>query len=120
MIRGVIHESQPLLPLVVAWQESVQELVALVDTGFTGELKVSPATATELGLTISHAEPVSLADDQIVTMPASLANVVMEGDKKAVDVLVGEGQPTIGVGLLKRFCYHLEIDFSRDQVSLWK
>lgn len=120
MIRGVIHENQPLIPIVVAWKESVQELVALLDTGFTGELKVSPATATELGLKISHAEPVGLADEQVITMPAALAQVAMEGQAETVDVLIGEGQPVVGVGLLKRFEYHLTVDFPRDELTLWK
>ena len=120
MIRGVVHNNQPLISLAVGWNLSVQEIVALIDTGFSGELKVSPALASQLGLQTTHTEPVTLADETTVNIPASLAVVAMENTKDIVSVLVAQGTPIIGVGLLKRFGYALNINFKNDSLTLQK
>ena len=120
MIRGVIHNNRPLISLIVGWNLGVQEIIALVDTGFTGELKVSPAVASQLGLQTTHTEPVRLADENTVNMPASLALVSMEGVRNVVNVLIAQGIPIIGVGLLRRFGYALNIEFKYNSLILQK
>ena len=120
MIRGTIHNNRPFISLIVGWRLGVQETVALVDTGFTGELKISSVKALELGLQITHAEPVTLADEKIVTMQASLALVSMEGVMNVVNVLVSQGIPIIGVGLLRRFGYALNMDVKYNSLILQK
>ena len=121
MIRGLLgKENRPLIPLVVGWNRGVQEITALVDTGFSGELKVSPKLIEELGLEITHAQPVLLANGTSTTMQASLAFVAMEGDTKEVNVLISEGQAVIGGGLLKSFGYKLIVDYKEDLVTLEK
>ncbi|MDP2669061.1 MAG: hypothetical protein Q8P07_04480 [bacterium] len=120
MIKGVVHNNRPLISLIVGWKLGVQEIVALVDTGFTGELKISPEKATELGLQITHAEPVMLADEKTVNMQASLALVSMEGASNVVNVLIVQGIPIIGVSLLRRFGYALNIDFKYNSLVLQK
>lgn len=47
MTNGVVYNDKPLTVLAVGWTPGVQEIVVLVDTGFTGELKISPAKAEE-------------------------------------------------------------------------
>lgn len=119
MISGVLGKAnRPLIPLVVGWNRGVQEIVALIDTGFSGELKVPSKMIGELGLEITHAQPVLLADGTNTIMRASLAFVAMEGDTREVDVLIAEGPPVIGGGLLKLFGYKLVVDYKGDSVSL--
>ena len=120
MIKGVVHNDRPLISLIVAWRLGVQEIMVLVDTGFTGELKISSEKATELGLKTTHTEPVMLANENTINMSASLAVVAMEDSEKVVNVLIGQGQPTIGVGILRRFGYNLHINFKRDSLILRK
>lgn len=120
MIRGIIHNNRPFISLIVGWRLGVQDTVALVDTGFTGELKISPEKALELGLQITHAEPVTLADEKTVYMQASLALVSMEGVRNVVNVLVSQGTPIIGVGLLRRFGYALNMDVKYNSLILQK
>ena len=120
MIKGTIHNNRPFISLIVGWRLGVQETVALVDTGFTGELKISPEKAFELGLQITHAEPVTLADEKTVIMRASLALVSMEGIMNVVNVLVSQGIPIIGVGLLRRFGYALNMDVRYNSLILQK
>ncbi|MDP1688681.1 MAG: hypothetical protein Q8L47_00940 [bacterium] len=120
MIKGVVHQNRPLISLIVGWELGVQEIVALVDTGFTGELKISPEKAFELGLQTTHTEPVTLADEKTVNMQASLALVSMEGSANVVSVLIAQGIPIIGVSLLRRFGYTLNIDFKYNSLTLQK
>lgn len=95
-------------------------MVALVDTGFTGELKIPPDKVLQFGLEVTHTQPVSLADEQIINMSASLAYVSMEGVPNIVGVLISEGIPIVGVGLLKKFGYTLNIDCKYDTLFLQK
>lgn len=120
MIKGVVHNNRPLISLIVGWSLGVQEIVALVDTGFTGELKLSPLLASQLGLQTTHTEPVTLADEKTVDMQASLALVSMEGVANVVSVLISQGPSIIGVGLLKRFGYALNINFKYNFLTLQK
>ena len=120
MIRGTIHNNRPFISLIAGWRLGVQETVALVDTGFTGELKISPEKALELGLQITHAERVTLADEKTVYMQASLALVSMEGVRNVVNVLVSKGTTIIGVGLLRRFGYALNMDVKYNSLLLQK
>lgn len=120
MIKGVVHNNRPLISLIVGWTLGVQEIITLVDTGFTGELKVSPTLASQLGLQTTHTQPVTLADEKTVDMQASLALVSMEGVTNVISVLVAQGMPIIGVGLLRRFGYVLNIDFKYDSLILQK
>lgn len=120
MIKGVIYNNRPLISLVVGWKLGVQEFVALVDTGFTGELKISPEKALELGLQTTHTERVTLADENEVFMQASLALVNLEGVANVVNVLISKGIPTIGVGLLRRYSYILNMDVKYNSLILQK
>jgi len=121
MIGGIVgKENRPLIPLVVGWNRGVQEITAMVDTGFSGELKVPPKMIDELGLRVTHAQPVLLANGTSTTMRASLAFVAMEGDTKEVNVLISEGRAVIGGGLLKLFGYKLIVDYKEDSVTLEK
>ncbi|HLC63736.1 MAG TPA: hypothetical protein VJK25_00100 [Patescibacteria group bacterium] len=120
MIKGTVHNNRPLISLIVGWKLGVQEIIALVDTGFTGELKISPEKVRELGLQTTHTEKVTLADENIVDMEASLALVSMEGITNVVNVLIAKGIPIIGVGLLRRFRYALNMDVKYNALILQK
>lgn len=118
MINGVVGNNKPLAPIIIGWRYGVQEVLALVDTGFTGELKVSPQQVANLGLVVTHTEPVSLGDNREVDMQCSLAVVNLEGVANVVNVLIAPGDIIIGVGLLKRFGYILNANFRIDSLSL--
>ncbi len=84
------------------------------------ELKISRDKALELGLRMTHTEPVTLGDENTVNMAASLIVVSMEGVSNVVNVIISKGQPIIGVGLLRRYGYALNLDMKRDYLALEK
>jgi len=121
MISGVLGKAnRPLVPLIVGWNRGIQEIVALIDTGFSGEVKIPSKMVEELGLGITHTEQVLLANGEHAYMRASLAFVAMEGDTKEMNVLISEGPAVIGGGLLKLFGYKLVVDYKNDSVALEK
>ena len=118
MLTGYIIDDKPVLPVIVGWNLNMQEFLALVDTGFTGELKVSPEAAEELGLVVTDVRTVSQADGKPTVWGSGLAYVSLEGTKRQVSVLIGPGQPIIGVRLLKNFGYILTMNFSAENFYL--
>lgn len=120
MVSGEIINNRPLVAVTVAWKASVQRLVVLIDTGFTGELKLSEDVAKDLGLEITHTESVQLGNGKNEFMPASLALVDLEGTSKLVEVLISPGDTVAGVGLFKKFKYRMTMDFHLKTLQLEK
>lgn len=121
MIQGALRkDNRPAIPLTIGWNLGIQEIVAIVDTGFNGELKVPPQVCNELGLGITHVQPVILGNEEITQVSSALAFVAMEGRTEEVNVLITKGMPVVGVGLLKRFGFKLTIDFKENTVFLEK
>ena len=120
MLNGYIKDDQPIIPILVTWKWRVRPIVALVDTGFTGELKITPETAQALGLVATHVRKVSFGDSRTAILSSALAFVSMEGIRKSVTVLIGEGHEVIGVRLLRNFGYSLLMDFEADSFILQK
>lgn len=120
MVKGIVHKNRPVIKLTIGWESKTQKIIVLVDTGFTGELKLSPKEILDLGIIPTHAESIELANGKRTKMFASLARVCIEGIENNVATLIGDGIPTIGVGLLKRFGYNLNIDFKNDLLVLQK
>ena len=120
MVKGIVRKNRPLINLIVGWGLKTKEIVALVDTGFTGELKLSQKEVMDLDIIPTHLESIQLANGKTSQMFAGLAMVSMEGAENTVGTLIGDGMPTIGVGLLKRFGYNLNIDFKSDSLVLQK
>lgn len=120
MVKGIVRKNRPLINLVVGWGLKTKEIVALVDTGFTGELKLSPKEVLDLGIMPTHLGSIQLANGKDAKMFSGMAMVSMEGIENIVSTLIADGIPIIGVGLLKRFGYNLNIDFKNDFFILQK
>ena len=71
MIEGVVNAAyEPMVTLAVQGPSGqASEIEAVVDTGFTGFLTVTPALATELGLAFQGTGRATLADGSEVAFP---------------------------------------------------
>ncbi len=118
MIQGVFIENTPLVRVVVAWGQAVQTPSIVLDTGFTGDLQVSPNIAKDLGLQITGVTPVRIANGQIVHVRVALALAAMEGAVNYVEVLISNGMPLAGIGFLTKFDYKASIDCKYKTVTL--
>ena len=119
MIKGeCLDGNKPIVKAGIAWGQSVQDPYFILDTGFTGDLVVTPQIAQELGLKISGTTPAKNATGKIEDVPFATAFAVMEGVALYVSVLITDGTPLLGIGFMKKFNYKAVVDCKNNQVFL--
>jgi predicted aspartyl protease len=118
-IEGTFVESdKPMVPASVAWNQAVQTPHFILDTGFTGDLVVTPEIATDLGLEITGVSPARVAGSGLVNIPTATALAVMEGRQLYVTVFIVEDWPLLGISFMEKFQYRAEIDCKNKKVKL--
>ncbi|MFA5936287.1 MAG: hypothetical protein WC822_00200 [Candidatus Paceibacterota bacterium] len=119
MIKGeFIKENVPIIKASVAWGQSAQETYFLLDTGFTGDMQVTPAIAEELGLEVTGVINTRIANGEIVAIPTASALSSMEGITKSIQVLISKGVPFLGISFLSKFDYKAIVNCKHKTVSL--
>ena len=120
MIQGVFVENIPLIKIVVAWGQSIQAPIVVLDTGFTGDLQVTPKIAKELGLSVIGVTKTRIANGEVVDVPTALAISSMEGTNNYIQVLISESMPLAGISFLSKFNYKAIVDCKYRKVALEK
>src|SRR3989338_6033014 len=119
MIEGqFVDGDKPVVPAVIAWNQSVQAPYFILDTGFTGDLVVTPEIAKDLGLDVSAMMPVRIAGNRVVPMETATAIAVMEGQRLYVTIFISEGWPLLGITFMQKFNYKAIINFPNKKVGL--
>ncbi len=119
MVEGTFVETdKPMVPAVIAWNQSVQNPYFILDTGFTGDLVVTPQVAHDLGLEVNGVMGARLAGNKIVNLPTATAIAVMEGQRLYVTVFISEGWQLLGIGFMQKFNYKAIVDTKNQKVSL--
>lgn len=120
MIEGYFDGNVPMISVIVGFGQTAQIPFVVLDTGFTGDLQVTPQMAKELGLKVAGIEKMKVADGRIIEVSTALAFVEMEGVKKHVQVLISEASSLAGISLLSRFQYKAVVDCRYKTVILEK
>lgn len=120
MIEGYFDGNVPMIGIIVGSGEVAHIHSVVLDTGFTGDLQITPQLTQDLGLAISVAEKMRVADGRIVAVPTTFAFIELEGIKKYVHVLVSESISLVGISLLSRFQYKAIVDCRYKTVTLEK
>ena len=119
MISGVfVNNNVPVIPVLVAWGQAAQVPRFILDTGFTGDLQVTPEIAKELGLKVTGVTKARIANGQTVAVPTALALASMEGATNYVQVLISDSSPLAGISFLTKFAYKATIDCKLKTVTL--
>ncbi len=119
MVEGIFVESdKPMISAVIAWNQSVQSPHFILDTGFTGDLVVTPQVAHDLGLEVTSIIPAQLAGNKIVNLPTATAIAVMEGQRLYVTVFISDGWPLLGISFMQKFNYKAIVDCKNKKVRL--
>jgi predicted aspartyl protease len=118
MLSGVFVENIPLIKVVVGWGQSVQAPFVILDTGFTGDLQVTPKIAQELGLQVAGVTRTQIANGQIIEVPVALAIAAMEGAINYIQVLISDSMPLAGISFLSKFGYKASVDCKYRTVML--
>ncbi len=102
MIEGVVNAAyEPAVTLAVRGPSGqTSEIEAVIDTGFTGFLTVTPALATELGLDFRGIGRATLADGSEATFLQYGAAVLWDGQPRYVEADAADTTPLVGMRLL--------------------
>ena len=108
----------PIIKVDLAWRDSVSVPFVILDTGFTGDIQITPEMAKELGLTIYGVTKTKIANGDVVTVPTALAVAMMEGIRHSIQVLIADSPPLAGISFLTKFAYKAIVDCKYRTVAL--
>lgn len=120
MLSGIFIGNTPWIQIKVNWGISVQMPFAIVDTGFSGDLQVTPDIAKELSLNVTGVTKATIANGQTINVPVALAIASLEGGSRYIQVLISDSSPLAGIGLFSKFGYTAILDCKFKKVSLMK
>ena len=112
MIEGVVNAAyEPVVVLAVQGPSGqATEIEAIVDTGFTGFLTVTPALATELGLSLEGTSRATLADGSEVTFDVYDVAVLWDGQPRYVLADAADTTPLVGMRMLDRHNLNIDVE----------
>ena len=103
-------EKEAVLPLMILGANGIEVVLpSIIDTGFTEMLSLSKEWIDALDLEFVCDESVILADGSSLGVEIYKATVVWDGKRCPVRVHCMEGDPLIGMGLMKDFLLHLPV-----------
>ena len=110
MIEGVVNAAyEPVVTLAVQGPlGQTRETEAVIDTGFTGFLTVTPVLVAELGLLLEGISRATLADGSEVTFDVYDVAVLWDGRPRYVLADAADTTPLVGMRLLDS--HNLNID----------
>ena len=111
MIEGVVNTAyEPVVTLSVQGPSGQsQEIEAVIDTGFTGFLTVTPAMVTELGLRYRSRGWATLADGSEVPFDIYDVTVLWDGQPVYIEADAADATPLVGMRLLDRHNLNIEV-----------
>ena len=111
MIQGVVNgnfEATIRLTLLGVDRE-VQEVEAIIDTGFTGYLTLPPALIHRLNLSWKGRGQALIADGSLHVFDEYIGTVLWNGEDRPVEVAAADTTPLVGMGMLKRHSLRVEV-----------
>jgi clan AA aspartic protease len=102
MISGTVSELlDAILTLSVRGEDGrSQQVEAVIDTGFSGELTLPPSLVESLGLPWLCRQEGVLADGQLHTFDVYSATIVWGNEERMVEVESADIEPLVGMSLL--------------------
>jgi clan AA aspartic protease len=102
MISGTMRSSKAAVVRLIALgtEGRIQEIDALVDTGFTGELTLPPETVVSLDLAFHGRTTGVLADGTERLLHVFEAAVLWGNQERRIAVYAADATPLLGMGLL--------------------
>ncbi len=104
MIEGMVNAAYEPVELLAVQGPSGQasEIEAIIDTGFTGFLTVTPALAAELELALEGTSRATPADGSEVTFDGYDVAVLWDGQPKYALAETADTTPLVGMRMLDR------------------
>jgi predicted aspartyl protease len=103
-------EKLPTIPVTVVFGQAVLSLDFILDTGFSGDLKISERTANDLGIVAQTATYIVNASGESVPVGVAQGYAEMEGRKAPITINITNGPYLAGIGLFSVFGYKAVVD----------
>ena len=87
-----------------------RDIAAVIDTGFTGFLTVTPALAVELGLPFEGTARAMLADGSETTFPYYGVAILWDGRTRYVEADAADTTPLVGMRLLDGHSLYVKVE----------
>jgi len=102
MIEGTVAGGiEAILPLELMKSDGgIEQIEAVVDTGFTGDLTLPPSLVRELGLEEVSTNEITLADGSTTEVPVFAAPINWFGTRKVFYAIQTDSTPLIGMRLM--------------------
>jgi clan AA aspartic protease len=112
VIEGLVNDAnEAVLTLLLQGPEGRQrEVEAVIDTGFSGFLTVTPTLVSELGLVFEGLARATLADGSETTFPYYAVSVRWDGQNRYVEAGAADTTPLVGMRLLENHNLYMEIE----------
>jgi clan AA aspartic protease len=108
LITGQFRDDYPYVTATVTGEDSEMAIDFVVDTAFSGDLILSQGHATRLGLTYLTSQRRRLATGEERRFAVYLATIEWDEGPREVEVLIMEGDPLLGTGLVRGMVLHIE------------
>ena len=111
MIEGIVNAAyEPVVTLAVQGPSGqTSEIAAVIDTGFTGFLTLTPALAAELELDFRGTGRATLADGSEVSFPFYGVAVLWDGQPLYVEADAADTMPLVGMRLMDSHNLNVEV-----------
>ena len=112
MIEGIVNAAnEAVVPLPLRGPAGeARDVDAVVDTGFTRFLTLSPSMVAELGLGFRGVNRVILADGSETTLDVYSVTVLWDGQPREVVAYESGTTPLIGMSLLHRHNLNVDVE----------
>ena len=104
MMGNVNSRREAIIQFVVIGEDNQRQAIkAVIDTGYTGFLRLPSAIITTLGLTWFMQEEGILGDGSMCMFNVFEASVIWDGQVKPIEINESETDPLVGMGLLEGY-----------------
>ncbi len=104
MMQGTVNQNcEATLSVVVRSIDIMQNVNAVIDTGFSGLLTLPSSIITALDLTWKGRDVATLGDGTSCIFEVYIASVIWDGAYRTIDINESETVPLIGMGLLRGY-----------------
>jgi clan AA aspartic protease len=104
MMQGKVNQNcEATLPIVLRNVDIMKSVDAVIDTGFSGFLTLPSSIISELDLTWKGRDVATLGDGTYCIFEVYIANVIWDGEYRAIDINESETVPLIGMRLLRGY-----------------
>ena len=112
MIQGVVNAShEAVVPISLQGPDGqVQDIEAVVDTGYSGFLTLPTTLVAELDLPFAYVGWAFLANDDEVAFDVHDATIIWDGQPRHIMADATGSTPLVGMALLDRHSLYVEVE----------